>query len=152
MRGPGLEDRIGIARSTDEVAQSGDEDYLDRIFEQIERTLEEDIESENLQSQEPDDLLAAVEAWAAVTSDVLIRFYGPQSPLRQGVSGWSKKIAKRLQNLSNRLLAALKVVAGKLGASAFGISTSFTTVSVSLSWSTSTATSASSALGSTRTP
>ncbi len=69
--------------------------------------------------------LAAIEAWASLASYVVSSFYGPQSPLRHDIAGWSEGAAEKLRKIAAQLKPKLAGVAGFLKAVSFSISVGF---------------------------
>ena len=84
------------------------------------------------------DVLAAVESWAALASNVVAGYYAPASVFRfrGGLAGWAKGIAKHLRKIAKILLTPLQAAASALGADSWSIGVGFPWgVSVSLTWS-----------------
>lgn len=84
--------------------------------------------------QQPDERLAAVEAWASLASYVVAVFYAPRSPWRDE-AGWSEKAIERLRRIAHGLRDQLASVMHALGASGFFISVGFPWgLSVGINW------------------
>jgi hypothetical protein len=130
-------------RRADARADRGDaEDSLAALLTRIERELTADVEGDlRVTTSDVDagddswDLLAAVEAWAGVSSAAVSQVYAPASPWPRRVGGWGKKAIAALQRIIKILLTPLQVAAKGVGASSWSIGVSFPWgLSVSLSW------------------
>ncbi|MFG1963124.1 hypothetical protein [Nonomuraea sp. NPDC049028] len=131
--------RAYVAERARQLASERDEDGLNSLLEEIQQRINIDVAIEEdhppLEIEEARYVLVVVEAWASVISDAMVRFYGPESPLKQTLAGWSASIITRLHQLYNVLGRALGFAGAALGAADFGISAGFPWgVSVSLSW------------------
>lgn len=112
-----------------------DEARLERVLsEEIGPRIRDDVgNGSTLPSQDPAEVLAAVEAWAGLISFAVGSFYGPQS--RMTVPGWAQNIPQKLRELTGWLLKPLEIAAKALGASSWTISVNFPFgVSVGLAW------------------
>jgi hypothetical protein len=69
--------------------------------------------------------LGAIEEWASLASYAVSRFYGPQSPLRTDIAGWSRGAVERLREIAEKLRPRLAWVAALLAAVSFSISVGF---------------------------
>ncbi|MEV1004165.1 hypothetical protein [Nonomuraea sp. NPDC050202] len=138
MHGPDLDLRGEVASRAHELGGAGDERGFERLLDDIRSSYSEDVTREENQAQDPTELLAAVDAWASLISDACVRFYGPESPLRQSLAGWSMKIALKLRELTNLLAHVQANAAKQLGASEYGMAIGFPwpSVSVSIVWDT----------------
>jgi hypothetical protein len=74
---------------------------------------------------DPFQELAAIEAWTSLASYAVCRFYGPQSPFRRDIAGWSEEAVEKLRKLAGQLRPRLARVAALLGAVSFSISIGF---------------------------
>ena len=74
---------------------------------------------------DPYQELAAIEEWASLASYAVSRFYGPQSPLRRDIAGWSEQAVERLRKIAETLRPRLVRVARLLNAVSFSISVGF---------------------------
>lgn len=119
-----------------ETAEVEDRD-VEAVLSLIAEEVRGDVSTGEFEGQEPDDVLAAVEAWAALLSDTFARSFGPASPFRKkNKAGTESKLMKALRGAANRLKGPLKSAAKRSGASSWGIAVGFPWgVSVSLSWS-----------------
>jgi hypothetical protein len=112
-----------------------DEAGLERVLsEEIGPRIRDDIgNGSTLPSQDPAEVLAAVEAWAGLVSFAVGSFYGPQSPPK--VPGWAQNIPQRLRELTGWLLQPLEIAARALGATSWTISVNVPFgVSIGLGW------------------
>lgn len=121
MDGPSEEFRAYIG---DQTAQLETENQLDELLGQLESVMADDLGT-GIDSDDGNDLLASVNAWAGLASYVVSRFYAPASPWPRRVGGWGKRAVGRLQNVAGRLVPALRTAVGVLGATGFSISISF---------------------------
>jgi len=118
MEGPDLDFRVDLADRRYET--EGDvEEVLDAILERLE------YQDDSVVDGDPYEELAAIEEWASLASYAVSRFYGPQSPLRRDVAGWSKRAVERLRRITERLRPPLARVAERLHAVSFSISVGF---------------------------
>jgi hypothetical protein len=115
---------------------------LEGILSDILRAASEDVESsrllrtDNVDSREADQLVAAIDQWASVASFAVSWLYAPQSPSVEKMAGWAKKIGNKLREIAGALLRALVVAAKSLGATSWSIGVNFPLgMSVSLTWS-----------------
>jgi hypothetical protein len=127
MNGPTREFRGYVHERAQELES---EEQVDELLGQIEGALSEDMGAEN-----PEEDLAAVEAWASVASYVVARFYAPASPWPRDVAGWSRKAAERLRRISSKVADVLRSIVGQVGATGFSIGVAFPWgISIALNW------------------
>jgi hypothetical protein len=118
MEGPDEDFRVDLAHRRYET--EGDvEEVLDAVLERL--GYQDDAGAED----DPYRELAAMEEWASLASYAVSRFYGPQSPLRTDIAGWSRRAAERLRKIAEKLRPRLARVAELLGAVSFSISVGF---------------------------
>jgi hypothetical protein len=123
------------------------EEQLDSVLEMVESQIIYELEAEGLPADDPEafyslsdeeqatDVLAAIDAWASLASNVVGRFYAPASPWPRRLQGWAKSVAKRLRKIAGLLRAALQAVAQALSAASYSIGVSFPFgISVSIGW------------------
>lgn len=116
------------------------EEQVDRILAEVADQVSGAVSASDvgaLDSDAANDLLGAVNSWAALASQVVQAFYAPASPIpfRGGLAGWSKDIAKHLTKITNMLAQAVRAVAHALNALAWSVGVVFPWgVEVSLSW------------------
>jgi hypothetical protein len=123
-----LRDEIGVRA---EEIQS--EEELDRVLGEIENAISEDLSSGAL--GDPLDELAAIDAWAALASYAVARYYGPASPWPRRIGGWSKGAARRLRGIAAKLRPPLQQAAQLTHASSWSIGVSFPWgIQISLTW------------------
>ena len=143
MNGPSDEFRSGMFESLVSVADAADDEAegrLDALLHDIGGMLERDLAGDDwsvpLDEELATDQLAAIDAWAALTSSAVARVYAPASPWHRKVAGWAKAIAERLRWVTGLLLTPLKAVAAALGAESYSIGLNFPWgLSVGLTWS-----------------
>ncbi|WP_138418754.1 hypothetical protein [Sinomonas gamaensis] len=152
MEGPSEELRTRVASEVrplvdgmrPDVVDASGEEALTGTLEMVSSSCSEDVRTDRsvatgareLSASEAEDLLAAVHAWAALASYAAARIYGPNSPMRGGLAGWSKRVAGVLQKIAGILLTPLKLAAQSLRASSWSIGVNFpwAGVAVSLTW------------------
>src|SRR5580765_4881629 len=120
MAGPSEELRDSIRRSVSTLQTEGE---LERLLGEIDRAASEDLTwvddlRSPLDEETAEDLLADVEAWAALTSYAVIEFYTGYEPddVAVGAShfrkvksalnlapGWDKSVVKRLRQIERTL-------------------------------------------------
>jgi hypothetical protein len=109
------------------------EEELESLLGEVAEEILRDLDSG--ESAEAQDTLAAVISWTTVVSDTVARFSAPASPWKRRVSGWSKAVLDRMQQIAQMLLGSLTAAARALGASSWSIGIGFPWgVSVSLTW------------------
>ncbi len=132
MQGPDAAFRRRLVERMDEVES---EDELEGVLDEIDEALVADLALEEVYEQDPEEVLAAAEAWAGVASYAVARFYGPASPWPRNVGGWGRKAVGRLRRISARLVPPLQQVQQALGSASFSIGVSFPWgLSIGLSW------------------
>ena len=118
MEGPNRDFRVDLAHRSYETERDVAE-VLDAVLEGLEYQDNSEVDDDPYQE------LAAIEEWASLASYAVSRFYGPQSPLRRDIAGWSKKAAERLRKIAEKLRPRLARVAQLLNAVSFSISVGF---------------------------
>jgi hypothetical protein len=118
MEGPDEDFRVDLAHRRYET--EGDVvEVLNAVLERLGYQDDEVAEDDPLRE------LAAIEEWASLASYAVSRFYGPQSPLRTDIAGWSRKAVERLREIAEKLRPRLARVAELLAAASFSISVGF---------------------------
>jgi hypothetical protein len=118
MQGPDEDFRADLAHRRYET--EGDvEGVLDGVLERL------GYQDDSVVEDDPYRELAAIEEWASLASYAVSRFYGPQSPLRKDIAGWSRNAVERLRKIAEKLRPRLARVAELLGAVSFSISVGF---------------------------
>jgi hypothetical protein len=127
MDGPDRRYRTYIAEQADGITT---EDAVDGLLAEIAGAVREDA-----RAGQPADDLASVEAWAALASYAVGRYYGPSSPLRKDIAGWSNKAVERLREIANVLAERLRALVGYVGATGFSVAVGFPWgISIALNW------------------
>ncbi|MFE5709630.1 hypothetical protein ACFQ7J_02195 [Streptomyces sp. NPDC056501] len=102
---------------------------LNLIAESVEKHIEPEL------TQDPAEVLVAVEGWAALASYVVARTYAPASPMR--FPGWVRGVGIALRRIARLLTVPLNLVARALGCPTYTVGVAFPWgVSVSLDWNT----------------
>ncbi len=132
MDGPSEEFRNHVARRAEEVQSEED---LERLLGEIEEAVPA-YRGEPFPSEEdPLDVLAAVDAWAALASYAVARFYAPSSPWPGRLAGWERSAARRLRSIAAKLEPRLRAAAQFAQARSWSIGVSFPWgVQISLTW------------------
>ena len=126
---------------TEVVDEAGLEGVLDFIITRTEQDLSPFLNRrEEVEEEEANELLAAIEAWASLASAVTYEMYvGPLREVgaaRLSLPGWAKGVGNRLSKMANLLTGYLKVAMRALMAASFSIAVTFPFgVSVGLAWS-----------------
>lgn len=118
MEGPDRDFRVDLAHRPYDTERDV-EDALDSVLERL--AYQDDAPADD----DPYRELAAIEEWASLASYAVSRFYGPQSPLRKDIAGWSRNAVERLRTIAEKLRPRLARVAELLSAVSFSISVSF---------------------------
>lgn len=153
MEGPSTEIRAVVASRVNDLLGRYPPDHIDSDLEDALAEILEDVAGsclrdvaddgrvwtqgpQELSSEDAEQLLATVHAWASVASYVTARVYGPNSPMCRTLAGWGSKVAGILQKIAGVLLTPLRLAAHTLGATSWTIGVNFpwTGVSVSLTW------------------
>jgi hypothetical protein len=130
VEGPSDALREHIATRAEETES---EEELDDVLSEIEDAMSTDFAT--VESDDPIDDLAAIDAWAGLASYAVARFYAPSSPWPRRLGGWGKRAARRLRRIVSALEPRLKTAAQKTGASSWSIGVSFPWgIQVSLTW------------------
>lgn len=95
---------------------------------------------EEVEGERAEELLAHLEAWAAVASHATLEVYaGPLrevGALRRRLAGWARGVGARLTRMANLLSSYARAAMQALSAIEFSVGVSFPGgVSVSLTWS-----------------
>ena len=131
MEGPSAAVRDHIRSRVDSLES---EDDLEEVLGEIEERISADDSPTDV-SADPLDELAAIDAWAALASYAVARFYGPSSPWPARLPGWSKRAALRLRGVAARLRPRLQAAAQATHASSWSIGVSFPWgIQISLTW------------------
>jgi hypothetical protein len=118
MQAPSVDFRVRLAQQPYET-EAQVEEALDVVLGQLAE------QGDASATDDPYEELAAIEGWASLASYAVSRFYGPQSPLRRDIAGWSKGAAEKLRRIAAQLQPRLARVAGLLHAVSFSISVGF---------------------------
>lgn len=135
MHGPSQEFRAKVMGEIKErrLGEAGtDDEQTAAVISLISDEISGDVGVGDLEGQSPEDILAAVDAWAALLSDTMGRSVAPGSAL----AGWDADPLKRLRVAVNEFQVPLRSAATAFGASGWGVGIGFPAgVSVSVSWS-----------------
>ncbi|HEY7484115.1 MAG TPA: hypothetical protein VH912_06585 [Streptosporangiaceae bacterium] len=128
--------RHRIADRLREVTPTGDEKLLEALLTDIVNEIESDIDHQKLQAEDPRGLLAAVEAWASVASDVVAGFHSSDRPEAPKSVGLSPAVANTLRQITDQLRTPLGHAAKELDAMGYAISvgTPAAPLAVTLTW------------------
>lgn len=109
-----------------------DEGQLAEVLGSIENAIGNDLEE--FEQRDPNEELAAIDAWAGLASYAVARVYAPASPFPH--PGWTRRAPENLRRIADKLRGPLKRIAQALGAASWSISVGFPWgVSISVGWS-----------------
>ena len=136
MQGPSQEFRTKVMGEIKErrLGEAGvDDDQVAAVISLISDEIGGDVGIAELEGQAPEDILAAVDAWAALLSDTMGRSEASANVL----PGWAIALLAALRVAVTLLRVPLQAAAKELGASSHSITVGRKSgVAVSLTWPT----------------